>query len=441
LKNRFVSFLWIACAAGAGIFAWLSQPIGAENVWIYPVVIGVIALTAAGLFVPAAQRTIAGPVRWLRGHAILYWFALLLYFCVGLGAWVVTDQPTNGRWLLPDELCYLFVLAWGWLYLLFYDANEAQVRAIGGQLGKSKLTGVMITLTTFVIILSAAETWMRIFYITTDGYGFTAMNYHWYKNFYWGHYNSVGFRDYEPKPDAPGLTRVAVLGDSFAMGHGINNIDETFPQLLEQKLGENYDVDVIAQSGWDTDIQLYQLDQYPLEPDVVVLSYYLNDIDHLLQAPELNPDSRFTFPENPVLSWVVINFFVPNYIYYNLLQFTSPLRTSNHLNDLINAHRDDEYWSVQAERLSEIIGWTERHEMRLVVLLWPHIVAIEESQPATSRVKAFFEERDVPVVDMSDTLRGQNPAGLIVNRFDSHPGISAQHLAADALYGVIEGME
>lgn len=439
MKNRIIAVLWIACAVGAGIFAWLSLPIGTENLWIYPVVIGVIALTIVGLFVPAAQKIMGAPVCWLRGHTILYWLVLLLYFCIGLGAWVVTDQPTNGRWLLPDELCYLCALAWGWLYLLFYDADAAQVRAMGGQLGKSKLTGVMITLTTFVIILSAAETWMRIYYITTDGYGFTAMNYHWYKNFYWGHYNSVGFRDDEPKPDAPGLTRVAVLGDSFAMGHGINNIDETFPQLLEKKLGADYDVDVIAQSGWDTDIELYQLDQYPIEPDIVVLSYYLNDIDHLLQAPELNPDSRFTFPENPVLSWVVINFFVPNYIYYNLLQFTSPLRTSNHLNDLISAHTNDEYWSQQAELLSEIVGWTERHDMKLVVLLWPHITAIDESQPATSRVKEFFEERAVPVVDMSDYLRGVDPAGLIVNRFDSHPGIQAQHLAADALYAVIAG--
>ena len=82
----------------------------------------------------------------------------------------------------------------------------------------------------------AAETYLRIFYITTDGYGFTAMNYWWYKDYGWAHLNSLGYRDYEPTPDDPAhpLTRIGVIGDSFVMGHGINNIDDTFPQLLER---------------------------------------------------------------------------------------------------------------------------------------------------------------------------------------------------------------
>jgi dephospho-CoA kinase len=73
----------------------------------------------------------------------------------------------------------------------------------------------------------------------------------------------------------------------------------------------------------------------------------------------------------------------------------------------------------------------------LIVLLWPQIAAVEDSAPAVARVKDFFESRDIQVVNMSDVLRDKNPYDMIVNRFDSHPGIPAQRLAAEQLYQAI----
>lgn len=379
---------------------------------------------------------IAAPVRWLRRRPLLFWFAVLLYICIGLGAWIAAVQPTNGRMLEAGQLVSLALWIVGLFYLLAFDFDSDTARAMGAKLSKSKWTGILIALTTFVILFFAAEAYLRIFYITTDGYGFTAMNYWWYQNFGYGHDNSLGFRDYEPKTD-DGLTRVAIVGDSFAMGHGINNIDDTFPQLLERRLGEGYDVNVIAESGWDTNIAMFQLDSYPYRPNIVVLSYYLNDIDYLLDAPETNPDSRFTFPDNEALSWFILNFFVPNYIYYNLLQFTSTERTSNHLFDLVNAHLDEANWSQQAQRLYEITLWARDHDARLIALLWPHITAVEASQPAITRLRDFFTEQGVTFVDMSEPLLANPSPALIVNRFDTHPGLEAQRLAADALYEAI----
>ncbi len=436
--NRVIAALW-ALAAVLAALAGIQAPPLPDHPWLVaalPVMVGVML---AGLFVPPARAVIAWPVRGLRRRPSLLWLALLVVIFGGLGAWVVTDQPTNGRALLPHEYAWLLLLLWLTLYLLCYDLDADQARAMGAQLGRSRLAGVLVTLTTLLLLFSVVEAYLRVFYITTDGYGFTAMNYHWYKNFYWGHYNSLGYRDYEPKPDAPGLTRVAVVGDSFAMGHGINNLDDTFAQILERDLGENYDVNLVAQSGWDTDVHLAYLENFPLRPDIVILSYYLNDIDYLLQDPAVNPDSHFTFPQNPALYWVVLNFFAPNYLYYNLLQFTSPTRTANHLLDLVNAHLNDAYWGPQAERLGQIVDWTAARGMRLIVLLWPYVTQPDVSQPATARVKAFFEGRGVTVVDMTDVLRGQDSPQLVVNRFDAHPGVLAHRLAAEALLPVITG--
>jgi len=437
MTKRWTAVLWTALVLLAIIAGWSAGIGPPEHTGVMPALALMIVVTMADSLSLRWRQRLAVPVRWLRQRPILYWLVLLAVLAFGLGLWIVNFQPTNGRPLEAVEYLILLTLAWVLVYLLFYDLHTDQLRAMGAKLGQSRLAGAMVTLTTVVFIFFAAEAYLRLFYITTDGYGFTAMNYHWYKNFYWGHYNSLGYRDAEPLPADADVIRVAVVGDSFAMGHGINNLDDTFARRLERELGQGYDVNVIAHSGWDTDVQLYYLDSYPLRPNIVILSYYLNDIDYLLQAPELNPDNRFTFPDNPTLSWFILNFFVPNYVYYNLLQFTSTERTSNHLQDLVDAHLNDNFWQRQAQLLFEIVSWTRDHDARLIVLLWPHITAIAESQPATQRVRAFFEEAGVAVVDMSDALRGHDPRQLVVNRFDSHPGVEAHRLAAAALYPVV----
>ncbi|MEO8395862.1 MAG: hypothetical protein ABI700_22900, partial [Chloroflexota bacterium] len=434
--NRFFTGLWLLLVLGATFAATQAQPTPEEG-WMIPLVIVLWIVTAAALIPSRLRRLVGVPIHWLRAHPILYWLMLLVYIGGGLALWIVPYQPTNGHPLSPVEFVYIDAALWGFIYLIAYDAHEPELRAMGSKLGKSKLTGVMVTLTTLLLIFFAGEAYLRIFYITTDGYGFTSMNYWWYRNYGWNQNNSVGFRDHEPLPDDPALTRVAVVGDSFVMGHGINNLDDTFPQKLEKMLGAGYDVNVIAESGWDTDVELYNIQKYPLKPKIVVLSYYLNDMDYLLRDTDRNPDNNFIFPKNPAAAWFIQTFFLPNYIYYDVVQFTSSARSTNFSNDLISVHMDDALWSQQAQHLFEITDWAQKSNVRLIALIWPELAAIDVSTPATKRVGDFFRSQNVEVVDMSDTLRGKTTGELIVNRFDTHPSIEAGELAAEQLDAAI----
>lgn len=428
---------WLFLPALTVVLALADPPELPAEGWAYALIAALWLVALAALLPPnPVQRGLRAALDAPRRRAALYWLLLIVYVCAALIAWVVPYQPTNGRPLAGAELIYLCAALFGFFLLAVYGLDAARARAMGAQLGASRWSGALVTLTTVVIVLIAAESYLRLFYITTDGYGFTAMNYHWYKNFYWGRVNSLGYRDYEPLP-GDDLTRIAIVGDSFAMGHGINDIDQTFPQLLHQRLGAGFDVNLVAQSGWDSDVELHYLKEYPLRPDVVVLSYYLNDIDHLLEDPALNPDAVFDFPQDPALYWVVLNFFVPNYVYYNVMQFTSPARNTDFTARLIDAHLDDDLWAAQAWHLNEMTEWAAQNEIELLVLLWPHMVAVERSVPATVRVRDFFAERDVPVVDMTPLLIDEDPRAMIVNRFDAHPGVPAQHLAAEALYAAL----
>jgi hypothetical protein len=439
MYNRVLWAFWALLTLGATIAGIQAQDVWGENIWLVPALVLMWIITLVGFFRWSRVQKIVGAVlRPLRRWPALLWLVLLVYICVTIGAWLALYQPTYGRPLKPVEFCYLCVITWGFIFLLAYNINRETLREMGQKLSKSWLAGLMITLTTIVLIFAGAEAYLRIAYITTDGYGFTAMNYHWYNNFYWNHLNSLGYRDYEPRPDDPNnpFKRVMVVGDSFTAGHGIDNLDDTFPQVLERELGDGYDVNLVAKSGWDMIDYEAWLNNYPLKPDIVVLSYYLNDIDYLMEG-DSNPNNNFVFPTDPNINWFVLNFFTPNFVYYNLLQFTSSNRTNNFQMSLVDAHLDANLWSQETPRIDSFVQWNKDHETRLIVLVWPMIRAVDASVPATAKVKAYFEELGAEVVDMTDILKGKNSAEMVVNRYDAHPSIAADKLAADALYNAI----
>jgi hypothetical protein len=376
------------------------------------------------------MKWLLNTLRTVSPHA--YWAIILFLFLAWQVFWIVTSQPTYGRPLVTWEYFWLIGGILLFFLLIFFGWDRDTAREVGAKLAKGILTGILITVTTIVVLVSLGEWYLRLFYITTDGYGFTSMNYWWYQNFGLAQDNSLGYRDAEPIADSPTLVRVAVLGDSFAMGHGINNREDVFAQRLEESLGESYDVNLIADSGRDTDLHLPFLEQYPYPPDILIYSYYLNDIDYLL-SEERNPDANFTFIQDERTENFVRTFFLPNYIYYNLLQFTSSQRAGGFVNTLFSAYEDDTLWQEHQFRLNQMIDYAEANNIPMIVLLWPHLTAIEQSQAALQRVRDVYAARGIPLVDMTPILRDYDPAQLIVNRFDAHPSILAHQLAAQAL--------
>ncbi len=88
--------------------------------------------------------------------------------------------------------------------------------------------------------------------------------------------NSLGLRDQEVGPKQG--ERILILGDSYTCGYGVEQ-NETFPDLLEQKLG----VEVIngGVGGWELIHQLHYARAHlaELKPDLVVLALFTgNDL-------------------------------------------------------------------------------------------------------------------------------------------------------------------
>ena len=104
--------------------------------------------------------------------------------------------------------------------------------------------------------------------------------------------NDLGFRGHEPDPalDGDAGLRVVCLGDSFTFGWGVED-DETYPVRLEAALAaareragagpaEVLNVGLPGYNTWQ-EHRLYEKLVRSMAPDVVVLGWYLNDLDPL----------------------------------------------------------------------------------------------------------------------------------------------------------------
>ncbi len=95
--------------------------------------------------------------------------------------------------------------------------------------------------------------------------------------------NAAGFRDDEfPDPPPADAKRIVLLGDSVASGWGVA-MEDAFPQRLEAQLGGDAVVYNLAVNGYSTaqQLRLFETRGLALRPDLVIVTYMLNDPDVL----------------------------------------------------------------------------------------------------------------------------------------------------------------
>ena len=100
---------------------------------------------------------------------------------------------------------------------------------------------------------------------------------------------------------------IAVIGDSFAMGWGVND-NETFSYLLEKKINKN--VYNLAVSSYGTRRELIRLEKSGLlnEIDTVIIQYCYNDFgenNNFIINSEINTNNKFktVTSSQPISNW------------------------------------------------------------------------------------------------------------------------------------------
>jgi hypothetical protein len=104
--------------------------------------------------------------------------------------------------------------------------------------------------------------------------------------------NEYGYRgDPVPPADSYATRNIVVLGDSFTFGQGVSD-GEPYPAVLEELLGDNYEVINLGSPGWGLTQEIRRYYEFGAlyQPEVVVLQYCWND-------PEDNLNHRVTVIE------------------------------------------------------------------------------------------------------------------------------------------------
>jgi hypothetical protein len=284
--------------------------------------------------------------------------------------------------------------------------------------------GLLVSYLTILILLGVGEIYFRYFY-ADSGWGFTLAHKNWEAR-YW-HVNERGFRDRDwSETDFENRTTIAVLGDSFASGWGINDPADRFSDVLAQQLGAEYAVVNLAIPGTSTPQQLDILQSNPPEtPDIVLLQYFLNDIELAsASVSRLWVDDFVTSPDD---GSIAAQTYLGNFVYWAIYPLTHSVNAT-----FEGSYWDWQYetydtytiWDIHERQLNEFIDAVEAIGADLYVVIFPNMEDPVRSVPYIDRVKFVFENRGYGdhVMTLYDEVAAWNQAeSVVASPRDAHP--------------------
>jgi lysophospholipase L1-like esterase len=318
----------------------------------------------------------------------------------------------------------LFLGCGGLTGLLVYLRRRGKVRPF--------FENLIVMMLALSITLMGVEFYFKVFFAQMDSLR-TLARQNWYERYYQGAINSLGYRDVEWTEEmVDDKIKVMVVGDSFAEGVGIESPDDRFSNLLAQKLGPNYVVFNLGKRGANTKQEIEAILNYPYSPDILILSYFINDIEDVewWYSQDRPPD-----PSTPaMLSPVVQNSYAANFLYWRLFR----LFKGNHLEAwwtwLLSLYDNPEAWWLHQQDLLNIYKAAQSEQIPMIVVVFPNLAAIESSKTVTDRVLDLYSEKGVPTLDVAELIEGIPTSELVVSPVDAHPSKLVHRLTADALY-------
>ena len=275
--------------------------------------------------------------------------------------------------------------------------------------------------------LWALECAFSYVFVQSDGFQFTLTSRRWFHR-YWRPINTQGFRDHEPRWDRK---LAFVVGDSFAAGHGVRDIDDRFSNRLGDRLGSEWTVATLAQCGWDTHSYAGVLESHQQTPEVVIISYFINDIQHAA-ADDCLGTRQSTPSPGGLLGYVVARSYLCNWIYWRL--YRGDLGGSEFWSCLRGAYQDGTAWNAHLGELDALVDYAERTGAALGFVVWPNLIDVAGSEAITSKVVDHLRGKGVAVLDLQRHFRERDPRGLVVNSLDAHPNEATHAEVAELLH-------
>ncbi len=306
-------------------------------------------------------------------------------------------------------------------------ATSLLVRAARGRASRGRLAegalGSAAALLALGFLLLVLEIGFARFAVQSDGFGHTLAARSWFAR-HWGPANSHGFRDAEPAAQG---RRLFVVGDSFVAGHGVARRADRFADRLAPHLAPGWSVLNFARNGWDTGQQLAALRAFPLAPDALVWSYYVNDI---AGAAARHGRSLAAAPHEPpaLLGRIVGASHLVNFVYWRGYRLANGRLAAERWRAQRGGYADERVWRTHRAELEAAIAFARERGAPLLAVIFPHLRDAEGSRAVTQRVAEVFREGGARVLDLTDLVAAADSRRLVVNAVDAHPN---EHLHAE----------
>lgn len=284
-------------------------------------------------------------------------------------------------------------------------------------------------LATCALLFLVIEFYFRTTFTASGAFAFTQASRAWFRE-YWQPTNDLGYRDDAyTLDDLAAKQAVVVLGDSIAAGHGIKDYRARFSNRLADRLGEGWIVANVAQCGWNTTQQLEALETFPVTPDIVVLSYCVNDLDAAAAAagmprPPVPPPGR-------IMAALTDRFAAIDFFYWQFIRGNEVTEAMWRYYDA--CYQNDDIWSRHRHELESLIGYTREHGIALIAVVFPLLTDTARTAQHNDRVMNCFRQAGVPVLDLTDIVNAEPPGAYVVNTFDGHPNEALHTIVAEKL--------
>lgn len=265
--------------------------------------------------------------------------------------------------------------------------------------------------------------------------------------------NKKGLRDGPYRPNAP--VKILLLGDSVAWGEGVPELDKIFARLLEKELATRFpgtlaEVINAAVPGYSTfqEARYLALKGGDFQPDMVLLCFCLNDVTERYRtlapyggaARFMGIDTRTA--ARGLFGWLLEH----SRAFYALNTLVQGLARSRE--DLRVARMAEENWPpalVKAweQTLAELDGVrSTAAEMEIPFFLAVAPYRFQAARPEEARrpqdlLRAWGEERGVPVIDLLPAFAGSSGRDELFLD-ENHFSPAGHRLAASELCRALE---
>lgn len=389
-------------------------------------------LWALPVFVDALLFLFGGIMVWSPRHLGDYfnnrlWFNLLVFgllFCIQLS--------TNP--ILPGSLVVLRILLM--LVCLFFLTNSlylAVVRDFERRRIQPFFRNLAVAVFGLFLVLALLEG-VFMFVRTTHRFNGTLASRAWFMHNW--ELNADGYRDItHDKSQGEGKKKVMVLGDSFVAGHGIKDPKDRFSDRLAAQLGDKYEVYNLGVGGSDVRDAITRLREFPEKPDLLVYSYYPNDIEQDGERGGLRLQRAHSYDDVIApIRYVVRRSYVLNYLYW---RFPHPSELTDYKGYLKQCYGYVGVMMRHRQAIDELVGIADSLQIPTAWVVFPFIEDAQGSDFATTPILNHLHLRHVPSLDVRPWLIGKDPLAYMVNRNDPHPNETLHAMVADSLHALL----